>query len=64
MKIGVMLRHIQKQRGGIGTYTNNLIEKLFAIDKNNQYVLFYKNENIKYFSKLYPDVEDIDPNKV
>ena len=59
MKIGVMLRHIQKQRGGIGTYTNNLIEKLFAIDKNNQYVLFYKNENIKYFSKLYPNVEEI-----
>jgi glycosyltransferase involved in cell wall biosynthesis len=42
MKIGVMLRTIDDKKG-IGIYTQNLMDHLLALDKKNEYVLFYYN---------------------
>jgi len=42
MRIGMMLRTID-ERGGIGVYTNNLIQELLNVDGKNHYVLFYRN---------------------
>ena len=42
MRIGVMLRTID-ERQGIGVYTQNLMDHLLPLDKENEYVLFYRN---------------------
>lgn len=42
MKIGVMLRTIDEKQG-IGVYTQNLMDHLLSIDRENEYVLFYRN---------------------
>lgn len=42
MKIGVMLRAFD-QKGGVGIYSQNLINHLLDIDRANQYVLYYAN---------------------
>ena len=41
MKIGIMLRALD-EKGGIGVYTRYITEELLAIDRRNQYFLFYK----------------------
>jgi glycosyltransferase involved in cell wall biosynthesis len=41
MRIGLMLRAID-EKGGIGVYTRNLTEELLERDRENQYVLFYR----------------------
>jgi hypothetical protein len=42
MRIGIMLRSLDEQ-GGIGVYTRYLTEELLNIDRDNQYVLLYRN---------------------
>lgn len=42
MRIGMMLRALD-EKGGVGVYTNNLIQELLCIDNRNHYVLFYRN---------------------
>lgn len=42
MRIGVMLRAID-ERQGIGIYTQNLMDRLLALDPRNEYVLYYRN---------------------
>ena len=42
MKIGIMLRTLD-EKGGIGVYTRYLLKELLAIDRKNEYVLFYRN---------------------
>lgn len=42
MKIGVMLRTIDEKQG-IGIYTQNLMDHLLPLDKENEYILFYRN---------------------
>jgi glycosyltransferase involved in cell wall biosynthesis len=42
MRIGMMLRALD-ERGGIGIYTQNILQELLRIDGRNQYVLFYRN---------------------
>ena len=44
MRIGIMLRSLDEQ-GGIGVYTRYLTEELLDIDRDNQYVLFYRNSS-------------------
>lgn len=41
MRIGIMLRTIDEKQG-IGVYSANLIEQMLAIDRKNDYTLFYK----------------------
>lgn len=42
MRIAVMLRSLD-EKGGIGVYTRNLLEALFSVDAQNEYVLLYRN---------------------
>ena len=56
-----MLRHIQSQKGGIGTYTHNLLDHLLKYDKKNHYVLIYNqrlDKTVRHLSKRYPNVEE------
>lgn len=51
MRIGVMLRAYD-ERGGVGVYTQNIIEELLRIDQHNEYVLFYQLErNLGRFAR-------------
>lgn len=50
MRIGVMLRSID-EKGGVGVYTRNIIAELLKLDRNNEYLLLYRNPaNIGLFS--------------
>lgn len=42
MRTGVMLRAIDEKQG-IGIYTQNLMDRLLALDRDNTYALFYRN---------------------
>jgi glycosyltransferase involved in cell wall biosynthesis len=42
MRIGVMLRTLD-EHGGIAVYSKNLVRELLDIDRENQYVLFYRS---------------------
>lgn len=42
MRIGLMLRALD-EKGGIGVYTRNLVEELLDLDRDNHYVLLYRN---------------------
>jgi glycosyltransferase involved in cell wall biosynthesis len=59
MRIGVMLRHIKQQRGGIRTYTNNLLEHLVKLDTANEYIFVYHDEDSAGSYSVYPNVEEI-----
>jgi glycosyltransferase involved in cell wall biosynthesis len=43
MKIGIIARTIDEKQG-IGIYTLNLLDHLFKIDRDNQYVVFFRNQ--------------------
>lgn len=42
MKIGVMLRGFDEKQG-TGIYSQNLMDHILPLDKNNEYILFYRN---------------------
>lgn len=54
-----MLRHIKHQRGGIGTYTTNLLKNIFEIDKHNEYILLYKMKEPPMLYVNYPNIEEV-----
>ena len=57
MKIGVMLRHLGEP-GGIGVYSENVLNALLSIDKKNCYVLCYcKADQLGKFSR-FPNVTE------
>src|SRR5262245_48070339 len=57
MRIGMMLRTLD-EKGGIATYTRYLLEELLALDRQNEYVLFYRNPaHLGRFSR-YPNVSE------
>lgn len=43
MRIGIMLRAAD-EKGGIGVYSRNLVKELLAIDRENEYVLFFASD--------------------
>jgi len=57
MRIGIMLRTLD-EKFGIGVYTRNMLDALLKLDRNHEYVLFYKNK--KHLGKYahYPNVEE------
>jgi len=57
MKIGVMLRAIDGQ-GGIGVYCQNLMDHLLAMDRKNQYVLYYAKAKFVGRYAQYDNVEE------
>ncbi len=44
MRIGMMLRALD-EKGGVGVYTRNLVEELLRVDRNNEYVFFYRDRS-------------------
>jgi glycosyltransferase involved in cell wall biosynthesis len=42
MRIGMMLRTLD-EKGGIGVYSRYVTEELLALDKHNEYVLYYRS---------------------
>ena len=42
MRVAVMLRSLD-EKGGIGVYTANLVENLLSIDRDNEYLLLYRD---------------------
>ena len=42
MRIAVMLRSLD-EKGGIGVYTKNLVDNLLSIDRDNEYLLLYRD---------------------
>lgn len=46
MKIGIDARWIFRETSGIGVYTRELIRHLAEIDRQNQYVLFFSDEDL------------------
>ena len=43
MRIGIDISQIVYQGTGVANYTKNLVEKLLALDKKNEYVLFFSS---------------------
>jgi glycosyltransferase involved in cell wall biosynthesis len=65
MRIGIMLRSLD-EHGGIGVYTRYLTQELLDLDRENQYVLLYRNPaHIGRFARYGNVVERIvkAPNK-
>jgi glycosyltransferase involved in cell wall biosynthesis len=57
MRIGMMLRTLD-EKGGIATYTRYLLEEMLALDRRNEYVLFYRTPaHVGRFSR-YPNVKE------
>lgn len=44
VRIGIMLRHLG-EKGGIVVYTRRLLDALLALDRENDYVLLYRDRN-------------------
>ncbi|MGH2538590.1 MAG: glycosyltransferase, partial [Candidatus Promineifilaceae bacterium] len=66
MRIGIMLRTLGEQ-GGIGVYSRHLTSELLALDRQNDYVLFYRNpEHAGRFAHFPNVVERVvrAPNKL
>jgi glycosyltransferase involved in cell wall biosynthesis len=59
MKIGLMLRHLRTQPGGIGTYTASLVPRLLELDRTNDYFLLYRDEACRGSYSAYPNVTEI-----
>ncbi len=58
MRIGIMLRAID-EKGGVGVYSRNIVLELLQMDRDNEYVLFYRNpENIGLFAHHHPHVQE------
>ena len=57
MKIGVMLRTIDRHKG-IGVYTQSLMDHLLPLDTKNEYVLFYYSPKSLGRYARYPHVRE------
>ena len=57
MRIGVMLRHLGEP-GGIGVYTTNVLNALFAVDRENQYVALYPDARFLGSYSRFPNVQE------
>jgi len=59
MRVALMLRSLD-EKGGIGVYTRNLVETLLSIDRDNEYLLLYRNPaNLGRFTHRANVVEKI-----
>lgn len=61
MRIGVMLRSID-EKGGIGVYSYNITRELLDFDRDNQYILLYRNSsNLGRFAHYRHVIERLVP---
>lgn len=52
MRIGIMLRALD-EKGGIGVYADNIVRELLTLDRENEYVLFFRTgEKLGRFSRF------------
>jgi glycosyltransferase involved in cell wall biosynthesis len=58
MRIAVMLRHLDLEHGGIGTYTRQLLAALLRIDAGNRYLFLYRNARLLGSYAQHPNVEE------
>ena len=59
MRIGVMLRDINNQVDAPGILMLNLMDKIIEIDRENEYVLFFKDIHFINRYDVYPNVKSI-----
>ena len=57
MRIGIMLRTMD-ERQGIGIYTQNLMDQMLPMDRDNTYILFYRNDEFMGRYSHLPHVEE------
>jgi len=57
MRIGIMLRTLD-EKFGIGIYTRYMLDALLKLDRNHQYILFYRNEEHLGEYAHYPNIEE------
>jgi glycosyltransferase involved in cell wall biosynthesis len=58
MKIGILLRAYDRP-GGIGIYSRNIVKHLLRLDQDNDYVLFYSNQQHLGTYAHLPRVEEV-----
>jgi hypothetical protein len=59
MHIAIMLRHLDLERGGVGTYTRNLIVALLKIDSSNRYLFLYHDSKLLGTYARHPNVKEM-----
>jgi len=59
MRIGIMLRHIRQQEGGVKVYTLNLLPRLFALGQEHHFVLMYQSPDMLGTFADYPNVSEV-----
>ena len=52
MRIGIDCRMMGPEQGGIGRYAEQLVKHLLEIDRENQYILFLRKEQINNFQSF------------
>ena len=52
MRIGIDCRMLGPEQGGIGRYVEQLVKHLLEIDRENQYILFLRKEQINNFQSF------------
>jgi len=57
MRIGIMLRTMDEKQG-IGIYTQNLMDRMLALDRENEFVLFYRNPDFIGRYRQYANVKE------
>jgi glycosyltransferase involved in cell wall biosynthesis len=59
MRIGLMLRHLGRQAGGSGTYTDMMLAHMLAADRSNEYVLLYDDPSRLGSYCAHPNVTEV-----
>jgi glycosyltransferase involved in cell wall biosynthesis len=59
MRIGIMLRHLPTELGGIGRYTKSLLHGLLSIDTKNEYFLFHQDAAATGAYSTFPNVREL-----
>jgi glycosyltransferase involved in cell wall biosynthesis len=59
MRIGVMLRHLEQQEGGVKVYTKNVLPRLLTLGSRHEFVLFYQNRRLLGTYAGYANVEEV-----
>lgn len=54
MRIGIDISQLAYTNTGVANYTKNLVENLIALDKENEYVLFYSSLRRNFQSSIFP----------
>jgi glycosyltransferase involved in cell wall biosynthesis len=59
VRIGIMLRHLPTETGGIGRYTKKLLQHLPTIDKSNEYFILHRDESAIGVYQKFPNVKEL-----